>query len=264
MTKSRKRMLLSSVAMLLVALVALGSATFAWYITQDTVTANNAAFSASAAQGLEIKHHADGTWTNSINFNTLTGLSPASTNFNANSGSLIGGTGGTGTAYDDGTLTGKLTYVANSGIVGVYDSGSIYYDDAYVASSGSAIDAYTKISLTGVDDTYMVALVYVDGVLVGKYTSDTKTGAPTTTKSCKQDTDDTTKAVEDTTVTGLEVMSGNKLNVGTSFTAKAKADGGTHVEVVAFADGFNAKCTNKTAKTDGVSLSMSFKTSAWS
>ena len=44
MKKSRKKMLLSSIAMLLVALVALGSATFAWYITNATVTAEKTQF----------------------------------------------------------------------------------------------------------------------------------------------------------------------------------------------------------------------------
>ncbi len=38
-TKFRKRALLSSVAMLLVALVALGSATFAWFNTQNSAAA---------------------------------------------------------------------------------------------------------------------------------------------------------------------------------------------------------------------------------
>ena len=40
-TKFRKRALISSVAMLLVALVALGSATFAWFSTTNNATANN-------------------------------------------------------------------------------------------------------------------------------------------------------------------------------------------------------------------------------
>lgn len=54
MTKSRKRMLLSSVAMLLVALVALGSATYAWFTLQKTVTADTMKVSATAKKGIEI------------------------------------------------------------------------------------------------------------------------------------------------------------------------------------------------------------------
>ena len=53
-TKFRKRALLSSVAMLLVALVALGSATFAWYQAQLSVSASGMTFTTNAASGLEI------------------------------------------------------------------------------------------------------------------------------------------------------------------------------------------------------------------
>lgn len=56
MTKSRKRMLLSSVAMLLVALVALGSATYAWFSVSKTVTAEGMQVKAIATAGLEISN----------------------------------------------------------------------------------------------------------------------------------------------------------------------------------------------------------------
>ena len=39
-TTSRKRLLISSVAMLLVAMLALGTATFAWFTQSTTATAN--------------------------------------------------------------------------------------------------------------------------------------------------------------------------------------------------------------------------------
>lgn len=53
-TKFRKRALLSSVAMLLVALVALGSATFAWFVANPTVTASGLKLETSAAAGLAV------------------------------------------------------------------------------------------------------------------------------------------------------------------------------------------------------------------
>ena len=53
-TKFRKRALLSSVAMLLVALVALGSATFAWFVANPTATASGLAIKTEAAPGLVI------------------------------------------------------------------------------------------------------------------------------------------------------------------------------------------------------------------
>ena len=71
MTKSRKKMLLSSIAMLLVALVALGSATFAWYITNNEVTAKTSQFSAASAEGLVIRQldsteTSERDWTNKL------------------------------------------------------------------------------------------------------------------------------------------------------------------------------------------------------
>ena len=53
-TTFRKKALLSSVAMLLVAIVALGSATFAWFTQNPTVTATGLVMDASVTGGLQI------------------------------------------------------------------------------------------------------------------------------------------------------------------------------------------------------------------
>ena len=53
-TKFRKRALLSSVAMLLVALVALGSATFAWFVANPVASANGLVMTTQAAPGIAI------------------------------------------------------------------------------------------------------------------------------------------------------------------------------------------------------------------
>ncbi len=53
-TKFRKRALLSSVAMLLVALVALGSATFAWFTSSTTAEANGLAISTTKSSELKV------------------------------------------------------------------------------------------------------------------------------------------------------------------------------------------------------------------
>ena len=54
-TKFRKRALLSSVAMLLVALVALGSATFAWFVDDPTADARGLTASSQSSTGLQVK-----------------------------------------------------------------------------------------------------------------------------------------------------------------------------------------------------------------
>ena len=58
-TKFRKRALLSSVAMLLVALVALGSATFAWFVSNPNATASGLKLKTTASEGLVITTDTD-------------------------------------------------------------------------------------------------------------------------------------------------------------------------------------------------------------
>ena len=66
-TKFRKRALISSVAMLLVALVALGSATFAWFTQNTTATANNLYATTVKASSLKISKW-DHAWGNSVTY----------------------------------------------------------------------------------------------------------------------------------------------------------------------------------------------------
>ena len=67
-TKFRKRALLSAVAMLLVAMLALGSATFAWFSTRTTADATGLAGATVKSSSLVIKETWAGTWANSITF----------------------------------------------------------------------------------------------------------------------------------------------------------------------------------------------------
>ena len=77
-TKFRKRALLSSVAMLLVALVALGSATFAWFTANPNATASGISMKTTAAAGLVIRTETDDTWSHNA------ALNKNGTTFNAN------------------------------------------------------------------------------------------------------------------------------------------------------------------------------------
>lgn len=61
-TKFRKRALLSSVAMLLVALVALGSATFAWFTANPNAYAQGVKMRTTASAGLVIRTETYETW----------------------------------------------------------------------------------------------------------------------------------------------------------------------------------------------------------
>lgn len=65
---SRKRLLISSVAMLLVAMLALGTATYAWFTSNRTVTAQGMSVKAAAAKGLQITKDNGANWANSVIF----------------------------------------------------------------------------------------------------------------------------------------------------------------------------------------------------
>ena len=97
--------------MLLVALVALGSATFAWFTVSKTVTANEMQVKAIAAAGLEISNTgANGTYTTSVSF----GQTNDSTNYQLKPVSWNGSTGtgfipnGNVTDTEDGTYSGAF------------------------------------------------------------------------------------------------------------------------------------------------------------
>lgn len=82
----RKRALLSSIAMLLVATVAVGSATFAWFTNSTTATAKNMDLKASSSKGLQVS--TDGTnWGTNQSWADLTDttVSPLSVAYAINS-----------------------------------------------------------------------------------------------------------------------------------------------------------------------------------
>lgn len=70
-TTFRKKALLSSVCMLLVALVALGSATFAWFTSNPNAEAAGLALKTTAASGLVIRTETDTNWTHNAKFDAV-------------------------------------------------------------------------------------------------------------------------------------------------------------------------------------------------
>lgn len=81
-TKFRKRALLSSVAMLLVALVALGSATFAWFSTTNTAKAGSFSAKTAKSSNILLSETGNSGWTNDLTFtqNTALGTTNGGTN----------------------------------------------------------------------------------------------------------------------------------------------------------------------------------------
>lgn len=119
-TKSLKKQLAAAIAMLLVAVVALGSATYAWFVTNNKVDATTTNISAqSNAAFMTIHTGATGasgvdTTTVSTTLGADTKLYPAT--FGEESGSTKGKfMTGYGTDLDDGTLEGALKLVGTNG-----------------------------------------------------------------------------------------------------------------------------------------------------
>ncbi len=88
-TSSRRRVLVSSVSMLLVSMLALGTATFAWFTNNKNVIASGMEVKAAAAQGLQITGNNGGEWgpTYTFNKNNSLGtivLQPVSASYTAN------------------------------------------------------------------------------------------------------------------------------------------------------------------------------------
>lgn len=251
MKKTRKKMLLSSIAMLLVALVALGSATFAWYITNATVTAKTTQFSAASADGLVIRQ-TDSTeaserdWTNKLeHLKTADSLTPAAINYGTLGENTLWGATGEGTAFDNGALNSAFSPVD-------VENGTVFLVDSFdVASSGAASKtARFTIKSGTIEGTYLNLAVYVGSELKGVYTTATNVTKTTKLEGTKADPAEDSDAEQ--TLTPLA-----QNTVVCDFTANTKPNG-TKITVVGFADGYNPLCKNSTADIRPVSIEYSF------
>ncbi len=162
MKNTRKKMLLSSVAMLLVALVALGSATYAWFTINKTVEANTIAVKAAVANGLQITSTNGKKWDRTVSFGdtTATDLKPVSLN--------------PGTAISSSTKAFVAGDVSrdNGGAwaTGDTDIGSfteVALPDALSESEAASETAYVK-SNNGYFAAYRIGIKSSDGNAIGK------------------------------------------------------------------------------------------------
>ena len=158
-SKAIKRQLLAAVAMVIVAAVALGSSTYAWFVNNTQVTATDVTVTASTAYSLLIKHYANGTYGTTTALNTgNVQLVPVST---------VGGTTQDGIkfyksdkwdtdanvyTFADVTVTNKaagnesdLTSVPYS----ENDLGSPYYVDTVYFKAGQTSNLYFDSTTTG-------------------------------------------------------------------------------------------------------------------
>lgn len=248
-TTKRSKMLLSSIAMLLVALVALGSASFAWYFTNTYVTAATTTAKAAAADGLVIRKTTSGDWLTSITYTSEDkSLTPSSWDYSKTTTATWNGlVGGKGTSNSNGAYSADGTVVEADNWDTV--KSNVLYDDFYVATP-SAGTKNVKLTINGstVAGTYINVLVFVDGNLVGKVTS---TPSLTTQKGMTSAKVDSTAITFDTLGT----------QISTAFAIKSNQTGdknGSHVEVIAYPEGQNTLCTTDTANTGVFSTDFRF------
>jgi hypothetical protein len=134
-TTSRKKMLLSSVAMLLVAASALGSATFAWFSTKTSAEADNVHLATAQASSLVLS--LNGTdWSSTIDLAlNSTSLDPGSTS------NLTNWFAATSTGYDQGTVD---TTTITSGTQNTNYLAKTFY----IKSIGADMDVDWNLALT--------------------------------------------------------------------------------------------------------------------
>lgn len=154
--KSRKRLLISSVAMLLVAMLALGTATFAWFTTSSSTTADKINVSTVKSSNLKISKW-DHTWQDGFSYNyTNASMKPASS---ANGTSWFTATAGAKDSYEkkEGTNFEALSTPShdNEGITNY-----VFMDELNIQNAGTAAANNVTITINGSINNYVkIALV---------------------------------------------------------------------------------------------------------
>ena len=173
-TTFRKKALLSSVAMLLVALVALGSATFAWFTANPNADATGLKLKTTAASGLVIRTTTDPNWSHNALLDAVDDPADNGTKVVANpdvrdfqpvSQNQTNGTFVTTGAEDSGAYgrdegdvaTGRPAAAINAAQTGMYYSERVYFR----LSDGSKAEDDVTINLTG------VSIDVADGATMG-------------------------------------------------------------------------------------------------
>lgn len=179
---SRRRVLISSMAMLLVALVALSTATYAWFTSSTTATANGINVKTIQASELVISDSSH-YWDTTIDYGVSNKvLMPAST--------------ATGTAWFNAEAETKTAFDKKTGTDFASVTGTNYYfaDQINVKNQGAATVEGVTITFSGLTNKYArVAIVPANesGVITGSFVDcvydadgkayDAVSGATTTT-----------------------------------------------------------------------------------
>lgn len=139
-SKAIRKQLLAAVAMVLVAAVALGSSTYAWFVTNNKVDATTTNISAQS-NAAYMTIHTGATGASGVDTTTVsTTLSTGTKLFPATFGEEAGATKGKfmtgyGTDLDDGTLEGSLKLVGTNGTPDEADTNTYALKEQFNVSS---------------------------------------------------------------------------------------------------------------------------------
>jgi predicted ribosomally synthesized peptide with SipW-like signal peptide len=205
-TTFRRRALISSIAMLLVALVALGSATFAWFTSSTTATANGIKVSTIKSSELQISK-SDLQWGTQVDYNTQDIFAPVSS---AN-----------GSSWFTANAETKASYAKKStdAFEAVNSAAGYYFTEALnIRNNGAADVENVKITITGLNCDYARLAIY-------KVTTNNGTtvasGDPTFAQSIYDNAGTQYAAASAATASGttnitpIAIGTTNEINVGT-------------------------------------------------
>lgn len=172
-TTSRKRLLISSVAMLLVAMLALGTATYAWFTTSTSPYADNFSAKTTKASTLLLADNSRTGWTQHLDY----GVNPKKTMQPA-SGNGLAWVMGTSNDADTGIIdTASLKNVRPVPDAGVAEADYVFANELNLKNAGAAevedvkITFYLNTSNNNASAEYArVALVPFDGKTIDKDT----------------------------------------------------------------------------------------------
>lgn len=183
-TTFKRRALISSIAMLLVALVALGSATFAWFAANPNASAEGLSVKTTAAAGLVIRTESDSTWSHDADlFKGQTDaflLNPVSQEqTKANSGNfwkVAAAAANNFAAGSDNMTAATIGGYNNTSNVDLYAE-KVYF--ALTAGSDATAEASKEVKITGITITpksgaalqnaINVCITAADGTILGTW-----------------------------------------------------------------------------------------------
>lgn len=250
-TNSRKRLLVSSVAMLLVAMLALGTATYAWFTNNTSTTASGINVKTVQASDLRVASK-DYSFTNDLDYNYNNQVfKPASS---ANGTSWYYGTAEKSNVY---SIKSTDTFSSISDVT--TNNNYVYANELNIRNYGGKAVNDVKIAFTISETATTEGANYVRVAVVPKsaHSADSATTGLTNFATSVFDTDGaaynavsgtaSTAVTEITPNTTYEVSVGQLAAKGTAWATSGAGKNEANYEIFVWFEGQDEQCTNANA-----------------